>query len=239
MSDSIQEIFSKAMKEGRRVLLEPEAERVCASYGIPVAESYVTTTIEEASRKAEILGFPVVLKIVSPDIIHKTEVGGALAGIEDQNELREGYRRIVTYVRNRMPGATILGVLVQRMIPKGVEVMVGSLRDPQFGPALMFGMGGIFAEILKDVTFSLVPLRESDVYYMIHSIKAYPILMGHRNLPQVDESAIADILLKTSMLTSQHREIDQMDLNPIIACDKGATAVDARILLRSQNDKDD
>ncbi len=129
MSDSIQEIFSKAMKEGRRVLLEPEAERVCASYGIPVAESYVTTTIEEASRKAEILGFPVVLKIVSPDIIHKTEVGGALAGIEDQNELREGYRRIVTYVRNRMPGATILGVLVQRMIPKGVEVMVGSSSE--------------------------------------------------------------------------------------------------------------
>ena len=239
LGNRVQEILSNAMKEGRRALLEPEAERVCASYGIPVADSHVTKTVEEASRKAEELGFPVVLKIMSPDIVHKTEVGGVSAGIKDQNELREGFGKIVANTRNRMPKATIVGVLVQHMIPEGVEVMVGGLRDPQFGPALTFGMGGIFSEIFKDATFSLAPIEESDAYYMIRSIKAYPILGGYRNVPKADESAIVDILLKASLMISQRWEIDQMDLNPIIVRQQGATAVDARILLRSENVEDD
>jgi acetyl-CoA synthetase (ADP-forming) len=233
MNDGVEETFSRARKEGRRALLEPEAEKVCANYGIPVADSWVTRTSEEASRKARELGFPVVLKIISPDIIHKTDAGGVLAGIKDQDELKRGFEAIIANARNRVPSSAILGVLIQRMVPPGIEVIVGGFRDPQFGPTLMFGTGGIFAEVFKDAVFSLAPLEESDAYYMIHSIKAYPLLRGYRNMPRVDEKAIVDILLKASRLISDHPEIDQMDLNPVIADHQKATVVDARIIMRS------
>jgi len=233
MNEDVEEILSRVKKDGRRVLLEPEAEKVCAHYGIPVAESYVTTSGEEASRKAKDLGFPVVMKIVSPHISHKTEARGVLVGIQDQDESKTGFETIVANARRFRPDGTIIGVLVQRMIPAGVEVMVGGLRDPIFGPTLLFGMGGIFTEILKDAVFNLAPLEEPDGYYMVRSVKAYPLLSGYRNMPKADEKAIVDILLKASRIICDRSEIEQMDLNPIIVSDKGAIAVDVRIVLHS------
>jgi acyl-CoA synthetase (NDP forming) len=230
MHDSIQEILSKVMKEGRRALLEPEAEKICAHCGIPVPKSLVATTGEEAAAKAEDLGFPAVLKILSPDILHKTEAGGVLVGLQDRDEVKRGYQDIIAKAKKYKPDANILGVLVQRMVPEGIEVIVGGLRDPQFGATVMFGVGGVLVEMFNDVVFDLAPLEKSDAYDMVHSIKAYPLLRGYRNMPRADEDAIVDILLKASRLISEYSEIDQMDLNPTRVWEKGATVVDARIL---------
>jgi acyl-CoA synthetase (NDP forming) len=230
MHENIQEILSKARKEGRRALLEPEAEKICGYSGIPVPKSFVATADEEAAAKAEELGFPAVLKIVSPDITHKTEAGGVLVGLRDRDEVKRGFQDIIANAKNYKPDAGILGVLVQRMVPEGIEVIVGGLRDPQFGATVMFGMGGILVEIFKDIVFDLAPLEKPDAYDMVRSIKAYPLLKGYRNMQRADEDAIVDILLKASWLISEYSEIDQMDLNPIRVWEKGATVVDARIL---------
>lgn len=146
--------------------------------------------------------------------------------------MRKGYERIIANAKNHSPNAKILGVLIQRMAQPGVEVIVGGLRDIQFGPTVSFGVGGIFTEILKDAVFGLVPLDESEAVDMIHSIKAYPLLTGFRNLPRVNEKTITSIMLKVSRLLSDYAEIDQIDLNPTIASDEASTVVDARILLR-------
>jgi acyl-CoA synthetase (NDP forming) len=230
MHENIQQILTKARKEGRRALLEPEAEKICASCGIPVPKSFVATSVEEAATRAEELGFPAVLKIVSPDILHKTEAGAVLVGLRDRDEVKRGFQEIIAKAKNYKPEAGILGVLVQRVVPEGTEVIVGGLRDPQFGATVMFGMGGILVEILKDIVFDLAPLEKTDAYDMVRSIKTYPLLKGYRNMQRADEDAIADILLKASRLISEYSEIDQMDLNPIRVWEKGATVVDARIV---------
>ena len=202
----------------------------------PVVESQcpsscVVTTVKDACKIGQELGFPLVLKIISPDIIHKTEAGAVLVGLQDQEQLKKGFEKILANARAHVADAAITGVLVQRMVPKGVEVIVGGFRDPQFGPTVLFGLGGIFVEIFEDTSFRLVPLEESEAYSMIRSIKAYPMLRGYRNMPRADEGALVDILLRTSRLILEHPEIDQIDLNPVMSNEKGATAVDARILL--------
>jgi acyl-CoA synthetase (NDP forming) len=226
------EILSKVREEGRTALLTPEAESICASYGIPIVTSYVVATKGEACRKAEELGFPVALKVLSSQILHKTDAGGVLVGIRNEDELEKGFEKIIDNAEHYSPNATILGVLVQRMVRPGIEVMVGGLRDPQFGPTILFGVGGIFTELLKDATFGILPLDEAEAYRMIRSIKAYPLLTGYRNLPKANEKSIVDIMLKASKLLSDYTEIDQMDLNPTVVNEDGAIVVDARILLR-------
>lgn len=231
-SEVVGEILSKAREEGRTALLTPETENICTYYGIPIANSYVATSKEEASKKAEELGFPVALKVLSPQILHKTDAGGVLVGIQNEDELGKGFEKISDNAKRYSPNATILGVLVQRMVRPGIEVMVGGMRDPQFGPTILFGVGGIFTEILKDAVFGIVPLDEAEAYRMIRSIKAYPLLTGYRNLPKVNEKSIVEIMLRASQLLSDYPEIDQMDLNPTVVNDEGSIVVDARILLR-------
>jgi acetyl-CoA synthetase (ADP-forming) len=231
-SGIVGEILSKAREEGRTALLTPEAEDICASYGIPIANSYIVTTKVEASKRAGELGFPVALKVLSPQILHKADAGGVLVGIQNEDELGEGFEKIADNTRHYSPNATILGVLVQRMVRPGVEVMVGGMRDPQFGPTILFGVGGIFTEILKDAVFGIIPLDEAEAYRMIRSIKAYPLLTGYRNLPRANEKSIVDIMLRASQLLSDYPEIDQMDLNPTVVNEDGSIVVDARILLR-------
>jgi acyl-CoA synthetase (NDP forming) len=230
---SVEEILLKARKEGRRVLLETEAETICRYHGIPLPESCLSTTAEEARRHAEELGFPVVLKVISPDIVHKTEAGGVLIGLRKSDEVTKGFRKIVANAKKYKSDANVLGILVQRMAPAGIEVIVGAFRDVQFGTAVLFGIGGVFVEIFKDVIFSLAPLGNLEASRMVRSIKAYPLLKGYRNMQAADEGAIVDILLKTSEMMATHPEIDQIDLNPVIAVELGATAVDVRILLRA------
>jgi len=224
-------IFKRAREEGRRHLLEPEAKTVCMEYGIPVPKFRVAGSAEDAVKYAEEIGYPVVLKVVSPDVIHKSDVGGVMLGLRSADEVRSAYEKLLGNVRSHKPNAEIVGVLVEEMAPKAVEVIVGAVKDPQFGPTLMFGLGGVFVEILKDVSFRVAPITEDDATEMITEIKAYPILQGYRGMPPADVDAIKQILLNTSRLVMEHQEIAELDLNPIMVYQKGAKAVDARIIL--------
>jgi acyl-CoA synthetase (NDP forming) len=225
------EIINRARKEGRKALLESEAKTVCKKYGIPVTQFKLVTNETDALKFAEEIGFPVVLKIVSPDIVHKSDVGGVIINLKGAKEVRDAYRKIVENVKKNVPKAKIEGILVQEMAPPGTEVIVGSIKDPQFGPAIMFGLGGIFVEVLKDVTFRIAPIADDEAMEMISEVKAYPLLMGYRKTPPADLKAISNILLSTSRLVMDHMEIKELDLNPIIVYEKGAKTVDARIIL--------
>jgi len=230
---SVEEIIERALSQRRKWLLEPEAKEVCRQFQIPVPEFGVAVSKEEAVNLANKIGYPVVLKIISPQVIHKSDVGGVIIGLKSDAEIREAYDKIIERVRKKVPNAIIEGVLVEKMYPSDVEVIVGMTKDPQFGPAIMFGLGGIFVEILKDVSFRIVPINEEDAREMIQEIKAYPILAGVRGKEQRDIDAIVKIILKVSELVSRYKQINQLDLNPIFVYEKGkgAVAVDARIIL--------
>ncbi len=228
---TVSEIFDKVKKEKRKFLLEPEAKTVCLKCGIPVTNFKVAKNEAEAVKFAEEIGYPVVLKIVSPDIIHKSDVGGVVVGLKDAQAVQNAYKQILKNVKKHKANAKIVGVLVQEMAPSSTEVIVGAIKDPQFGPALMFGLGGIFVEVLKDVTFRVAPITRDEACEMITEVKAYPLLKGYRNQPPADIEAIVQILLNTSRLVMEHQEIKELDLNPIMVYEKGAKTVDARIVL--------
>lgn len=227
----VSKIFNKAKKGGRKFLLEPEAKTVCIEYRIPTTEFNVAKDVAEAVRFAEEIEYPVVLKIVSPDIIHKSDVGGVIVNVKDSRDARNAYKQIMGNVKKHKPDAEIIGMLVQEMAPQSTEVIVGATKDPQFGPTLMFGLGGIFVEILKDVTFRIAPITEDEAREMITEVRAYPLLKGYRNTPPADVEAIVKILLNASRLVMDHQEIRELDLNPIMVYRKGAKTVDARIIL--------
>ena len=228
---TVSQIFDEARKEGRSYLLEPEAKEICMEYGIPVTRFRMAKTGGEAVRLAEEMGYPIVLKIVSPHIIHKSDVGGVILHLKSPDEVRDAYDKILINAKRHKPDAKIVGVLVQEMAPPSIEVIVGAIKDPQFGPALMFGLGGVFVEVLKDVTFRIAPITESDAREMITEVKAHPILRGYRGQPPADINAIVQILLNTSRLVMDHPEIKELDLNPIMVYEKGAKTVDARVIL--------
>jgi acyl-CoA synthetase (NDP forming) len=228
---TVSEIFGKVKKEKRTFLLEPEAKTVCIKFGIPVTKFKLAKNEAEAVKFAEQIGFPVVLKIVSPDIIHKSDVGGVIVGPKTAKDVRNAYKQILGNVKKHKANAKIVGVLVQEMAPSSTEVIVGAVKDPQFGPAIMFGLGGIFVEILKDVTFRIAPITEDEAREMITEVKAYPLLKGYRSMPPADIEAIVQILLNASKLVMEHQEIKELDLNPIMVYRKGAKTVDARIIL--------
>ena len=228
---AVSEIFNKVKKENRKFLLEPEAKTVCTKYGIPVTKFKVAKNEAEAVKFAEEIGYPTVLKIVSPDIIHKSDVGGVIVDLKTAKEVRNAYKQILRNVKRHEADAKIVGVLVQEMAPSSTEVIIGAVKDPQFGPAVMFGLGGIFVEVLKDVTFRVAPITVDEAREMITEVMAYPLLKGYRNLPPADIEAIVQILLKTSRLVMEHQEIKELDLNPVMVYEKGAKTVDARIIL--------
>ena len=225
------QILSKVVKEGRKYLLETEAKTVCMEYGIPITKFKLAKNEAETVKFAEEIGYPVVLKIVSPDIIHKSDVGGVIVNLKDAKDVRNAYKQILGSIKKHKADAKIVGVLVQEMAPSSTEVIVGAIKDPQFGPALMFGLGGIFVEVLKDVTFRVAPITVDEAREMITEVKAYPLLKGYRNQPPADIEAIVQILLNTSRLVMEHQEIKELDLNPIMVYEKGAKTVDARIIL--------
>jgi acyl-CoA synthetase (NDP forming) len=229
--DKTDSIFMEVRKVGRKHLLEMEAKSVCMEYGIPVTRFKLAKSEAEAVKFAEEIGYPVVLKIVSPDILHKSDVGGVMLNLKDAKDVRKAYKQIMENVQKHKKDAEILGVLVQEMAPPSTEVIVGAIKDPQFGHALMFGLGGVFVEVLKDVTFRITPINEEEAREMISEVKAYPLLKGYRGMPPADIEAIIQILLNTSRLVSEHPEINELDLNPIMVYEKGAKTVDARIIL--------
>ena len=231
MRDEAIKIFEEARSEGRDFLFEHEAKRLCSLYGLPVTTFTVSKTEDEAVDAAKEIGFPVVLKIVSPQVLHKSDAGGVLINIEDEDGVRAGYRKILENIKAKVPGAVIAGILVQEMAPSSTEIIVGSTKNPTFGPTIMFGLGGIFVEILKDVSFRLAPITKTDAEEMIREIRSYKILEGARGMPKADQEAIVDILLKTSKMLMECPEIKELDMNPVLVYEKGAKIVDARVIL--------
>ncbi len=226
-------ILAKARKEGRINLLEPEAKAICREYNIQVTEFKVSKNEEEAVKFAEEIGFPVVLKVVSPEIIHKSDVGGVMGNLKTRDEVKKAYKTILANAKEYQPNAKIMGILVQEMAPPSTEVIIGAVKDEQFGPSVMFGLGGIFVEVLKDVVFRVAPVTRQRAEAMITEIKAYPVLRGYRNQPPRDTGAIAEIIVNTSKLVTEHPEIRELDLNPVMVYEKGAITVDARIILEA------
>lgn len=223
-------IISKALSEGRTVLLEPEAKKLCSQYGIPVPKSKLVKSLDEAIKAAQEIGFPVVVKIVSEDILHKSDVGCVIVGVRDVEGLKAAYEMVMDNALKFNPKASIRGVLVEEMVSKGVEVAVGGLRDPEFGPAIMFGLGGIFIEILKDVSFRIAPVSE-EAEEMMKEVKGFKILQGYRGSEAVDLKALVKIIVSVSKMMVENEEISQLDLNPIITSRQEAKAVDARVIL--------
>ena len=227
----MERIAANARKQGRVTLLEPEAKEICVAYGIPTPNFRVARSAAEAASLAEELAYPMVLKIVSPDILHKTEVGAVIVGLNTREEVTAAYDRILSNVKSHVPEARVEGVLVQSMAPAGVEVIVGGLRDRTFGPTVLFGLGGIFVEVLKDASFRVAPLSRQDTGQMIEEVRGYPLLKGVRGQPASDEEAIIQILQATSRLMLENSQIQQVDFNPVVVYAKGAAVVDARIIL--------
>jgi len=223
-------IIKEAREQGRFALLETEAKDICREYGIPTTKQRIAKSTIGALKISQDIGFPVVLKIVSPDIIHKTEIGGVILDVKNAKEVRESFAKILDNVRKRKPEASIVGVMVQEAAPKSTEVIVGAVKDPNFGPTIMFGLGGTYVEVLEDIVYRVAPITKKEAEDMVKEIKAYPILSGYRG-GKADVNAIIDILLKVSELVTDFPEIREIDLNPIMVYEKGAKTVDARIIL--------
>ena len=224
-------IIEQARSEGRSVLSEVEAKALLASAGIPVVEAKLATTADKAASIAGDIGYPVALKIVSEQITHKSDVGGVVLNVEDADAVRAAFSEITKAGKKADAKAQIDGVSVQRMAEPGVEVITGMTMDPQFGPVLMFGLGGVLVEVLKDVAFRVVPITRRDASQMIREIQGFPILEGHRGAEPSDIPALEGLLVQLSEFIVAHPDIAELDLNPVFAYPKGAVAVDARIVL--------
>ncbi len=225
------QIITNAKSQGRTLLTEIEAKQVFKEIGVPVVETRLATSRKQASAIAAEIGFPVVLKIASPDIVHKTDAGGVKVGLKNKTEVEKAYGEIMKAAREKFPGAKIEGAAVESMARPGIEIIIGTFKDAQFGPVIMFGLGGIFVEVLKDVSFRIVPIARRDAAEMIKEIKAYSLLKGYRGMEPADINALEDILMKVSDFVDKTPEIKEIDLNPVIAYKDSAVAVDARIVL--------
>ncbi|MGO9646188.1 MAG: acetate--CoA ligase family protein [Candidatus Bathyarchaeia archaeon] len=229
--NQVQRILDGATREGRTVLLEHEAKRICDSYKIKTPRFNLAQTGAEAAQIARHLGFPVVLKIVSPDILHKSDFSCVIIGLMNSSKVKHAFQEIMHNAKHRSPNARLWGVLVEKMQPSGTEVIVGGFKDPQFGLTLMFGLGGIFVEIYEDVSFRVAPLTERSARHMIREIKGYAILRGVRSKGPADEESLVNILLASSKLMIDNPRISEIDLNPILVYEEGAITVDARMTL--------
>ena len=227
----VAQIIERAKAGGQSSLIETEAKEILKEYGIPVPEFRLARGKQEATRLAEEIGYPVAAKIVSPQIIHKSDAGGVKLNLKDEDEVGKAFDEIINSAKAYNKEAQIDGVLLSPMEKKGVEVIIGMTRDAQFGPVIMFGLGGIFVEVLKDVSFRVVPLTKGDAYEMVKQIKGYPILEGVRGEEPSDIEAIVDIIMKVSRLASEDEAISELDLNPVFIFRDGASVVDARMIL--------
>ncbi|MDP8213867.1 MAG: acetate--CoA ligase family protein [Candidatus Euphemobacter frigidus] len=227
---SARDIINSA-REKNRSLLEPEAYALLAAYDIPVLDYRLATSSEEARKMAGEVDFPVVMKVVSPDIIHKSDSGGVKLNISDEESAGRAFEDILENVSEAVPKAAIEGVLIAPMVTGGIEVIMGMVRDPQFGPAVMFGLGGIFVEVLKDVVFEIAPVSREEAESMIKSIKGYPLLAGARGSRPCHIESLIDIVTGISRLSLELPEIEEIDLNPVLATPERSFVLDARLLL--------
>lgn len=228
---TVKEILRQAKKEKRTVLTEIEAKQVFTKAGINCTDTRLARTKEDAVSLSEEIGFPVVLKISSVDITHKSDAGGVRVNLKDKVEVENAFDMIMRSAREKFPDADIEGISVQRMAKSGTEIIIGMIKDAQFGPVLMFGLGGILVEVLEDVAFRIVPLEKRDASEMIKEIKGYKLLEGYRGQDPVDIPYLEDMLVKLSVFVDNTPEIKEIDMNPVFAYKDGAVVVDARIVL--------
>ena len=233
-AERAREVIAAARAAGRTYLPEPDALQVLEAYGFPLLRSGVARSAAEAVTMAERIGFPVVMKIYSYDIVHKTDVGGVVVGLKDADAVRQEYASMMDRVKSRCPDADVIGVFIQQMAGKGRECILGANRDPQFGPLVMFGLGGVYVELMKDVTFRLAPIRPLGARRMVEAVKFYPILRGVRGEPPVDFGKLEECLERVSQLISEIDDIQELDINPLIVYPQGegACVADVRIILR-------
>jgi len=225
-------IIENVLTYERKTLLPDEAMDVIKASGISTPDYALAKTAKEALTAAKSMGFPVVLKIVSPDILHKSDVGGVIVGVEDEKEIGRNYDDIMNSLIKKVPDADIMGILVEKQMPKTTEVIVGGIRDEQFGATVMFGLGGIFVELFKDVAFRIAPVTEKEALEMIMEIKGYSILNGYRGSERLDIQQLARTVVTVSELISDIDEIKEVELNPLFVYTEGVTAVDARIIIK-------
>lgn len=217
----------------KKILTEFEAKKILKGYGIPIPREGLANDVGEAVKIAKDIGYPVVLKLISPDILHRSDAKGIMIDLNSEKDVREGYREIIENSKKFKKDARIEGMLVQKYMPQGKEVIVGIIRDEHFGPALMFGLGGIFVEVLKDVSFRVAPIDGKEALKMIREIKAFSILEGVRGEKPADINGIIDVITKVSKLAMEMKEILEMDINPLFVYEKGVVAIDSRMILEA------
>jgi acyl-CoA synthetase (NDP forming) len=227
----ISESISSAIKDGKSILTPEESRNLMELVGIPFNISELATSEDEAVKMANQIGYPVVMKIVSPQIVHKTEYGGVKLDLENPDEVKKAYNDIYLNILEKVPGADIKGISVDKML-KGTELIIGTTIDPQFGQMIMFGIGGIYVEIYQDVSFRLIPINSGDAKDMLDEIKGTPLLEGARGRPKADKNQLVDILIKVSDFVHSNPDIQEMDLNPLLITKEGIVAVDARVILK-------
>jgi acyl-CoA synthetase (NDP forming) len=218
------------------LMLESDAAELLKAYHIPYPDHALARNADEATRIADNLEYPVVLKIVSSEVVHKSDVGGVQANLTNAESVKKAFQQILDHILLNAPYAQTKGVLVCQQAPPGLEVIVGALKDLTFGPVIMFGLGGVFTEILKDVSFRLAPLLRKDAEDMIHEIRGYPLLTGIRGRAVCDTQALVDLLLNLSQLVMAHPEIDELDLNPVRVYERGLMALDVRLISKLRKD---
>ncbi|MEM5801850.1 MAG: acetate--CoA ligase family protein [Candidatus Aenigmatarchaeota archaeon] len=223
-------IFKKVLKDKRKNLLEHEAYQVLNFYKIATPKWFLAKSKQEAVNFAEKIGYPVVLKIVSKDIIHKSDVGGVFIDLLNKEAVAKAYDQIMKNVKENAPKAKIEGIIVYEMVQKGKEVIVGGLKDAQFGQIIMFGSGGVLVELLEDVSFRVLPITKKDAEEMFYETKVSRVLKGYRG-KLLDVKAVINLILKTAKLLEDNPEIKELDINPVMVLEKGAYPVDARIIL--------
>ncbi|HBF42689.1 MAG TPA: acyl-CoA synthetase, partial [Desulfobacteraceae bacterium] len=228
---AVKAVFEKAINEKRSNLLETESRDLLEEYGVFLPEAVFVSDSGEAVKAADKIGYPVAMKVVSPDIIHKSDAGGIQLGLRDGKDVEKAFGKISENACKVTTKDRVLGALVSPMVAKGQEIIIGMIRDKQFGPVIMFGLGGIFVEVLKDVSFRVAPLAEEDIDDMINEIKGYRILTGVRGEAPKDIGAIKDILSKVSEIVIDNPEIEEIDLNPVIVHEQGASIVDSRVII--------
>lgn len=232
------EVIAKVRADHRTGMTEVESKKIFAAYGLPVVNTEIVTNEEDAVLKAKEIGFPIVMKIVSPDILHKSDAGGVKVNVKDEKQVREVYNTILENAKNYKADANIHGIVIQEMAPWGTEIIIGSVNDPTFGATVMFGLGGIFVEVLKDVTFRVGAISEREAMKMLSEIRGAPILDGTRGEKPRDKKALSEVLARyAAMITDLEDEIQESDANPVLVYEEGqgVRIVDARIILKDKS----
>nr|AAU82902.1 Acetate--CoA ligase [ADP-forming] I subunit beta [uncultured archaeon GZfos22D9] len=230
--EEAKKLVINALTAGRQALFEPEAKALVSAWGIQVPKSVLIDELADVALKSKEITPPLVLKVVSQDILHKREFGGVITGINDSEEASIALKEMKRTLAEKAPKARIAGFLLEETAPTGIELIIGGLRDPQFGPAVMFGTGGFAVELVKDVSFRLAPLNREEVFDMMQEVKSYPLLTGFRGSKPVDLEKLASTVMKLSDILLAIEEIKEIEINPLLVHEDRAVAVDARVVLQ-------